>query len=62
MEVLNKHRESSLDTLLKSLQSTMHEWAGSTEFADDVTLLALELGSLLVEKAKENEERTGRHL
>ena len=62
MEVLNQHRESSLDTLLKSLQSTMHEWAGSTEFADDVTLLALELGSLLVEKAKENEEKAGRHL
>jgi hypothetical protein len=40
----------------------MHAWAGSTEFADDVTLLALELGSLLVEKAKENEEKTGRHL
>jgi sigma-B regulation protein RsbU (phosphoserine phosphatase) len=62
MEVLNQHRESSLDTLLKSLQSTMHEWAGSTEFADDVTLLALELGSLLVEKPKENKEKSGRHL
>ena len=62
MEVLDKHRESSLDTLLKSLQSTMHEWAGSTEFADDVTLLALELGSFLDEKPKENEEEAGRNL
>jgi hypothetical protein len=24
----------------------MYQWAGSTEFADDVTVLALELGSL----------------
>jgi sigma-B regulation protein RsbU (phosphoserine phosphatase) len=46
MEILNKHRQSSLDTLLESLQSTMHQWAGSTEFTDDATLLALELGSL----------------
>ena len=46
MQLLNEHRQSSLDTLLKSLQSTMHQWAGSTEFADDATLLALELGSL----------------
>jgi len=46
MELLDEHRLSPLDTLLKSLQSTMHQWAGSTEFADDVTLLALELGSL----------------
>jgi sigma-B regulation protein RsbU (phosphoserine phosphatase) len=46
MEILDKHRQSSLDTLLDSLQSTMHQWAGSAEFADDATLLALELGSL----------------
>jgi sigma-B regulation protein RsbU (phosphoserine phosphatase) len=46
MEVLNNHRYSSLDTLVTSLQSTMHDWAGSTEFADDVTLLALEIDSL----------------
>jgi sigma-B regulation protein RsbU (phosphoserine phosphatase) len=46
MEVLNNHRDSSLDTLVTSLQSTMHDWAGSTEFADDVTLLALEIDSL----------------
>jgi phosphoserine phosphatase RsbU/P len=58
MEVLNKHRQSSLETLLHSLQSTMHQWAGSTEFADDVTLLALELGSLL-EEPKENAEKAG---
>ena len=45
MKVLNEHRQSPLDTLLRSLQATMHQWAGSTEFADDVTLLALELGS-----------------
>jgi sigma-B regulation protein RsbU (phosphoserine phosphatase) len=45
MKVLNEHRDSSLDTLLKSLQSTMHQWVGSTEFADDATLLALELGA-----------------
>ncbi len=44
--VLNEHRRSSLDALLRSLQSTMYQWAGSTEFADDVTVLALELGSL----------------
>jgi hypothetical protein len=37
----------------------MHQWAGSTEFADDVTLLALELGSLLEEKPKENAEKAG---
>ena len=58
MEVLNKHRQSSLETLLHSLQSTMHQWAGSTEFADDVTLLALELGSLL-EEPQENAEKAG---
>src|ERR1700733_14687264 len=58
MEVLNKHRRSSLETLLHSLQSTMHQWAGSTEFADDVTLLALELGSLL-DEPKENAEKAG---
>jgi serine phosphatase RsbU (regulator of sigma subunit) len=58
MEVLNKHRQSSLETLLHSLQSTMHQWAGSTEFADDVTLLALELGSLL-DEPKENAEKAG---
>ena len=46
MELLYRHRQSSLDALLKSLQSTMHQWAGSSEFADDVTLLALELGAL----------------
>ena len=46
MELLNKHRHSSLDILLRSLQTTMHRWAGSTEFADDVTLLALEVGAL----------------
>jgi sigma-B regulation protein RsbU (phosphoserine phosphatase) len=46
MKLLNEHRRSSLDNLLKCLQSTMYQWAGSTEFADDVTLLALELGSL----------------
>jgi sigma-B regulation protein RsbU (phosphoserine phosphatase) len=43
MELLNRHRHASLDALLELLQSTMHEWAGSTEFADDVSLLALEL-------------------
>jgi sigma-B regulation protein RsbU (phosphoserine phosphatase) len=43
MELLNQHRHSSCDALLKSLHSTMNQWAGSTEFADDVTLLALEL-------------------
>jgi phosphoserine phosphatase RsbU/P len=59
MEVLNKHRQSSLETLLHSLQSTMHQWAGATEFADDVTLLALELGSLLEEKPTENAEKAG---
>jgi sigma-B regulation protein RsbU (phosphoserine phosphatase) len=59
MEVLNKHRQSSLETLLHSLQSTMHQWAGSTEFADDVTLLALELGSLLEETPTENAEKAG---
>ena len=46
IKVLNEHRRSSLDTLLRCLQSTMYQWAGSTEFADDVTVLALELGSL----------------
>ena len=46
MKVLNEHRQSPLDTLLKSLQATLHQWAGSAEFADDATLLALELGSL----------------
>jgi phosphoserine phosphatase RsbU/P len=46
MDLLHQHRHSSLDTLLKSLQATMHRWSGSAEFADDVTLLALELGSL----------------
>jgi phosphoserine phosphatase RsbU/P len=45
MKVLNEHRQSPLDTLLRSLQSTLHQWAGSAEFADDATLLALELGS-----------------
>jgi phosphoserine phosphatase RsbU/P len=45
MELLHRHRHSSLDALLMSLQSTMHQWAGSSEFADDVTLLALELGA-----------------
>ena len=62
MEVLNQHRESPLDTLLKSLQSTMQQWAGSTEFSDDVTLLALELGSFFDDKPKENAEKAGRHL
>jgi sigma-B regulation protein RsbU (phosphoserine phosphatase) len=46
MEFLNQHRYSSLDTLLRSLQAAMHKWAGSTEFADDVTLFALEVNSL----------------
>jgi len=46
MDLLHQHRHSSLDTLLKQLQATMHQWSGSTEFADDVTLLALELGLL----------------
>jgi phosphoserine phosphatase RsbU/P len=45
MKVLYEHRQSPLDTLLSSLQSTLHQWAGSAEFADDATLLALELGS-----------------
>jgi phosphoserine phosphatase RsbU/P len=45
MRVLDAHRESSLDTLLKSLQATMHRWSGTHEFADDVTLLALEVAS-----------------
>jgi phosphoserine phosphatase RsbU/P len=48
MEFLNQYRSFSLDTLLSSLQLTMNEWAGSSEFADDVTLLALEVGSLAV--------------
>lgn len=46
MEFLNQYRSSSLNTLLSSLQLTMDQWAGSSEFADDVTLLALEVGSL----------------
>ena len=46
MELLDEHRHSSLDTLLRSLQTTMDQWAGSDEFADDVTLLALEVGAL----------------
>jgi len=44
------------------LQITMQQWAGSTEFADDVTLLALELGSVLDDKPKRNAEKAGRHL
>jgi sigma-B regulation protein RsbU (phosphoserine phosphatase) len=44
MKLFNEHRRSPLDTLLKALQSAMYQWAGSTEFADDVSLLALELG------------------
>jgi phosphoserine phosphatase RsbU/P len=55
MEVLHKHRHSSLGTLLESLQCTMQQWAGSAEFADDVTLLALEVGPFCEEKA----ERSG---
>jgi sigma-B regulation protein RsbU (phosphoserine phosphatase) len=50
MEFLHDHRHHSLDTLLSALHSTMHQWAGSTEFADDVTLLALEVDSLLEQK------------
>jgi phosphoserine phosphatase RsbU/P len=46
MEFLNQYRYFSLDILLSSLQLTMDQWAGSSEFADDVTLLALEVGSL----------------
>jgi phosphoserine phosphatase RsbU/P len=46
MDLLHQHRHSSLDTLLRSLQAAMHQWAESTEFADDVTFLALELGAL----------------
>ena len=46
MQFLHHHRHSSLETLLNSLQATMHQWSGSAEFADDVTLLALELGAL----------------
>jgi sigma-B regulation protein RsbU (phosphoserine phosphatase) len=46
IDLLSRHRHSTLDSLLKSLQSTMHQWAGSSEFADDVTLLALELGAI----------------
>jgi sigma-B regulation protein RsbU (phosphoserine phosphatase) len=45
MELLHRHRNVSLDALLKCLRSTMEQWAGSTEFADDVSLLALEVGS-----------------
>jgi sigma-B regulation protein RsbU (phosphoserine phosphatase) len=45
MEFIHKHRNCSLDTLLSSLRSTMNRWVGSTEFADDVTLLALDVGS-----------------
>jgi phosphoserine phosphatase RsbU/P len=46
MALLNEHRDSPLDALLDSLHTTMHRWAGSAEFADDVTLLALEVGAL----------------
>ena len=59
MEVLNKHRQSSLETLLHSLQSTMHQWAGSTEFADDVTLPALGTWLTPRRETEENAEKAG---
>jgi len=47
MNFLDEHRRSSLDQQLKALESAMHQWGGSEDFADDVSLLALELGSPL---------------
>jgi phosphoserine phosphatase RsbU/P len=44
MEFLDTHRRSTLAVLLKDLEATMYRWAGAKDFADDVSLLALELG------------------
>ncbi|HEU4413221.1 MAG TPA: SpoIIE family protein phosphatase [Candidatus Angelobacter sp.] len=43
MEFLDKHRRCSLESMMRSLEWTMQGWAESPEFADDVSLLALEV-------------------
>ena len=37
------HRRCPLDSLLKSLEWTMRKWVEAEDFADDVSLLAMEL-------------------
>jgi sigma-B regulation protein RsbU (phosphoserine phosphatase) len=46
IDFLDRHRYDSLDVLLKALELTISRWGGSADFADDVSLLALELDSL----------------
>ena len=43
MEFLEQHRTCALDTMMHSLEETMRGWSSSHEFADDVSLLAMEL-------------------
>jgi sigma-B regulation protein RsbU (phosphoserine phosphatase) len=45
MDFLDQHRRDPMEALLKSLESTMYEWTEASEFADDVSLLALEMGT-----------------
>jgi phosphoserine phosphatase RsbU/P len=46
IDFLDRHRYDSLEVLLKALELTISRWGGSADFADDVSLLALELDSL----------------
>jgi sigma-B regulation protein RsbU (phosphoserine phosphatase) len=46
IDFLDRHRYDSLDALLKAMELTIRSWGGSADFADDVSLLALELDSL----------------
>jgi phosphoserine phosphatase RsbU/P len=45
IEFLDRHRSEPLDALLKSMELTIRKWGGSSDFADDVSLLALEMDS-----------------
>jgi sigma-B regulation protein RsbU (phosphoserine phosphatase) len=46
IDFLDQHRHDPLDALLQSMELTIRRWGGSADFADDVSLLALELDSL----------------
>lgn len=45
IDLLDRHRHCSLDVLLQHLESAIRDWSGSPDFADDVSLLALEMNS-----------------
>ena len=51
MKYLQATRAEPLQQVLAGLESAMEQWRGGGEFADDVSLLALEFNQIAQEQA-----------